>query len=1344
MKRFRFYLSLVMMLVMVMGGSMSAWAQTKTVKYTLSGGAATNINVSGDVPAGTSVGAVSKFVYDNGNYIVEEDPLLGNNTASIALDGFKYKVVGARWQRASDHRSDISQGSSWVLDFDKNKQGELDYEAKTTDFNAAFSFLKSGVEVDGLSSINIRTTTRLGGILYLLDSQNTKVGWVEVDYVLPTLSFEYSDIKLKTKSHKTLVPDISNAGKFTVADLTFSSSDTNVATVNSKGDVNTVNEGTAIITAKLVYGNVELAVASYTLVVSDKSDVECALGDFYYDYTEPDWGFMTIGRDLKNRNSASWTGKNNDGLRTTGGNAPYEWGEFSSEESGFSVSLKTTAETNQWRVGVGMFSLKHTVPAYSDVSVNYVVKISSVRSSGTQFYHGVDFIDVGTNPWNPNAKDVFTAYYKGDAKGSYTAGGVNSLISIGGKVNATNSNSTNVPFSYSNKSESSPLIETHYYALDSWVQCLNDRDAKANITATVTGTRGNFSYTYYSTVSFDGNGGTGSMESQDIKGTTANKSKVLTTGTALSKNTFTRTGYTFVGWATKPDGSGEKYADGAAFNPYNSISECGKGPVTLYAQWTSNTYDVVLSATDAENEQAKSQTVSVNYDGYMPSVNKEGGELKIPTRKGYAFDGFYENANGSGVKYYDNTMVSTSATWTKASGGGLVANFTENEYKVNVTLHCDGYEVVLTNNPLESRGTGNITIPAYSTFRKEIQQHTDTKKYVFLGWSKVENGAVDYTSTGQPKNSPITLCPADLWDVSGTYDLDLYAVYQAPGSVNLDAQGGIGGTPSVVIQEGYAMPEAIAPTRDGYSFKGYFAQINGGGTKYYDEDMNSAHVWDHPVKNGGGNTPSIYAYWEKNTYQICFDADGGVFNGLSFNTGGNYSYSADNTVLTADIQVDVDWFKMFWSGGTKETYIIKPGYAFLGWYDSDGVKAYDGFDAIPNSKYWTSDLKWKFTSNVTFTARWAKVYDISNNTLTFYSGDQLADKYPGCDHLKGLYGNLGEQVITGAVADPACNGVDIIDARGHYLLKEFMDVVEQAKESGVLSKNVLTYGNGSASHVVNHLYWNDGIYQCSSDFVVTDRVPMRIPFGPIQAVNVTYERNATSSVDPSQTIGGTWGTLCLPFPIDVEQNCPGFVFYELKSVEDSYMKFEKMESGKIAANTPLVYKSAGGQGVTITGKPWTDIPASEASDISSPTAADGWTIVGTRQQREFVGTSRAISNSSTTGKPLSMPDGAYTASANLYYFDKDQFKKISAKGWVTIPAYRAYFLNESVTPDNASLATMSYLCMEDEDGYATDITELFTTGSMKGDGKIYDLNGNRVKVPVKGHIYVVDGKKKMY
>jgi len=56
--------------------------------------------------------------------------------------------------------------------------------------------------------------------------------------------------------------------------------------------------------------------------------------------------------------------------------------------------------------------------------------------------------------------------------------------------------------------------------------------------------------------------------------------QVGTSAGALNTNAYTRSGFTFAGWATSADGSGTRYADGANYAFASDL--------TLYAQWTDN------------------------------------------------------------------------------------------------------------------------------------------------------------------------------------------------------------------------------------------------------------------------------------------------------------------------------------------------------------------------------------------------------------------------------------------------------------------------------------------------------------------------------------------------------------------------------------------------------------------------------------------------------------------------------------------------------------------------------------------------------------------------------------
>ena len=109
------------------------------------------------------------------------------------------------------------------------------------------------------------------------------------------------------------------------------------------------------------------------------------------------------------------------------------------------------------------------------------------------------------------------------------------------------------------------------------------------------------------TISFDANGGTGSM---------ANQTVTSGSSTTLSANTFTRSGYLFMGWNTKADGTGVTVATDAQAGLV--------GPETLYAQW-----ELITSGTcgDTDVNDGKNVTWAVtdtNGDGTYETLTISG------------------------------------------------------------------------------------------------------------------------------------------------------------------------------------------------------------------------------------------------------------------------------------------------------------------------------------------------------------------------------------------------------------------------------------------------------------------------------------------------------------------------------------------------------------------------------------------------------------------------------------------------------------------------------------------------------------------------------------------------
>ncbi|MBR5410591.1 MAG: InlB B-repeat-containing protein, partial [Clostridia bacterium] len=77
----------------------------------------------------------------------------------------------------------------------------------------------------------------------------------------------------------------------------------------------------------------------------------------------------------------------------------------------------------------------------------------------------------------------------------------------------------------------------------------------------------------------------------------------------------------------------------------------------------------------------------------------------------------------------------------------------------------------------------------------------------------------------------------------------------AKGTVTFHKEGGTDGIGSIICTIGYPMTESgfVAPTKAGYAFDGYYTAASGG-TKYYNADGTSAHVYDYYELD-------LYAHW---------------------------------------------------------------------------------------------------------------------------------------------------------------------------------------------------------------------------------------------------------------------------------------------------------------------------------------------------------------------------------------------------------------------------------------------------------------------------------------------------
>ncbi len=260
--------------------------------------------------------------------------------------------------------------------------------------------------------------------------------------------------------------------------------------------------------------------------------------------------------------------------------------------------------------------------------------------------------------------------------------------------------------------------------------------------------------------------------------------------------TPTRTGFSFVGW----------YTDQPGGSKVSSTTKMGKSDVTIFAHW-----------------EAVSHTLSFNANGGTVSQSSkklsEGaayGTLPTPTRSGYGFNGWYTAATG-GSKVSSSTKMGTKDVT-------VYAQWTANAYTLTMDPNggsvSDGSKVVKAN---ETYGT----LP------------TPTRTgYTFNGWYTAKSGGSKVSSTTKMGMSNTTIYAQ--WTVN-SYTL------------TFSANGGAVSESSRKVNYGAAYGTLPTPTRDYYTFSGWYTAASGG-TKV-----------STTTTMGAANT-TLYAHWTQNDF----------------------------------------------------------------------------------------------------------------------------------------------------------------------------------------------------------------------------------------------------------------------------------------------------------------------------------------------------------------------------------------------------------------------------------------------------------------------------------------------
>ena len=202
----------------------------------------------------------------------------------------------------------------------------------------------------------------------------------------------------------------------------------------------------------------------------------------------------------------------------------------------------------------------------------------------------------------------------------------------------------------------------------------------------------------------------------------------------------------------------------------------------------------------------------------------------------------------------------------------------------------------------------------------------------------------------------------------------------------------------------------------------------------------------------------------------------------------------------------------------------------------------------------------------------------------------------------------------------------------------------------------------------------------------------------LQTDNVIVTADAVAY---GRTVSYEWGTLCLPFAVESDDNIQ---LYEMSGASSTALSFEKVASA--AANTPLVFKATGG-------------------GFSIKITNDGSFGMGFAAANPKVSITPGVTNWVVNGSFIE--ESIDVSSLQAYALSNDQFHRATSK--INVKAFRAWFQN------NGAAMGAAIRIQEGTDGI--DFVEQ-EDGSVK---LIYDMQGRLLKNGEQQQMYIENGKK---
>lgn len=505
---------------------------------------------------------------------------------------------------------------------------------------------------------------------------------------------------------------------------------------------------------------------------------------------------------------------------------------------------------------------------------------------------------------------------------------------------------------------------------------------------------------------------------QDVSGSMENQNIQRNVKTALTKNQYTRKNYTFTGWNTEADGSGESYADMEQVVNLAAAEET----ISLYAMWrytpdsdeeTENSYTICYH----EDDTAAASPIKtiVPYGSYTKTATVE--ELGYDTlAKHRVFIGWmvkrtYQNADG--VKR-TQWLVSKECNWTWGTLKKESVFWAEDSSAAYpyYYLYRNGLEVAET-----APAGGNVDFYAVWSYQYKVNYYGSPSGSSCMD-SSSESSPVLLGSEYHSYNVETTIKDIyrdfeDLHIPSGTTFLGwkMY-VKNTPKGTGTDEEldcYDYTGNPYKSTEEICGWYCTDADTENGPEDSGNISILEGGGNKefpyfyYFGRAAVMARLVQLSVKRC--SEINLYVVWKPSeTYNVTLDPNGGSFY---VRTSGNPVCEVEerDTSVTKQVKANAQVSFLandyeYWKACGDEAAVcnaFSADKAYLACIPSRKGYQFDHWQ-LTGSGMLSKDVRLTVTGDVTLTARWKKVLtlDLNGGSVRQITGAKVESSENGC------------------------------------------------------------------------------------------------------------------------------------------------------------------------------------------------------------------------------------------------------------------------------------------------------------------------------------------------------------